>query len=170
MACPFPLCKWTGYPGTNAVWLPPHLLLPHLLPCAAELLVTYRSRHFQLHPLCSVTYQWASCRKKKTWWPSSWQSLCTDPAILNVHLSRFVLETRKSNSVYYPPKTLYLILCGILQHMRSINRVNASHVRKITLTHHLGIVISLLVNSNKLLLVFSQAHMFRQDIILNLVL
>ena len=47
--------------------------------------------------------------------------MCTDPAILSVHLSRFVLETRKSNSEYYPPKTLYLILCGILRHMRSIN-------------------------------------------------
>ena len=28
--------------------------------------------------------------------------MCTDPAILSVHLSRFVLE----NSEYYPPKTL----------------------------------------------------------------
>ena len=47
--------------------------------------------------------------------------MCTNPTILSVHLSRFVLKTRKSNSEYYPPKTLYLILCGILRHMRSIN-------------------------------------------------
>ena len=44
-----------------------------------------------------------------------------DPAILNTHLSRFVLETRKANGEFYPPKTLHQLLCGLLRHMRVIN-------------------------------------------------
>lgn len=47
--------------------------------------------------------------------------MCTDPATLNTQLSRFVLETRKSNGKNYPPKTLHQLLCGILRHMRSTN-------------------------------------------------
>ena len=42
--------------------------------------------------------------------------MSNDPVILNLHLSRFVLETRKSNGEYYPPKTLHQLLCGILRH------------------------------------------------------
>ena len=45
----------------------------------------------------------------------------SDPAILNTHLSRFVLETRKANGEFYPPKTLHQLLCGVLRHMRDIN-------------------------------------------------
>ena len=41
---------------------------------------------------------------------------CSDPVILSSHLSRFVVETRKSTGEHYPPTTL---LCGILRHMRS---------------------------------------------------
>ena len=44
-----------------------------------------------------------------------------DPALLNTQLSRFVLETRKSNGEFYPPKTLHQLLCGLLRHMRDIN-------------------------------------------------
>ena len=44
-----------------------------------------------------------------------------DPAVLNAQLSRFVLETRKSNGEFYPPKTLHQLLCGLLRHMRDIN-------------------------------------------------
>ena len=46
---------------------------------------------------------------------------CNDPATLNTHLSRFVLETRKSNGDFYPPKTLHQLLCGLLRHMRDVN-------------------------------------------------
>ena len=45
---------------------------------------------------------------------------CNDPATLNTHFSRFVVETRKSNGDFYPPKTLHQLLCGLLrQHTKS---------------------------------------------------
>ncbi len=34
---------------------------------------------------------------------------------------RYVLETRKSNSELFPPKTIYLLLSGILRHARQVN-------------------------------------------------
>ena len=46
---------------------------------------------------------------------------CSDPAILNNHLSRFIVETRKSTGEKYPPATLHQLLCGILRHMRTKN-------------------------------------------------
>ena len=46
---------------------------------------------------------------------------CNDPATLNTHISRFVLETRKSNGDFYPPMTLHQLLCGVLRHMRAVN-------------------------------------------------
>ena len=46
---------------------------------------------------------------------------CNDPATLNTHISRFVLETRKSNVDFYPPKTLHQLLRGVLRHMRAVN-------------------------------------------------
>ncbi len=36
-------------------------------------------------------------------------------------LMRYVLETRKSNSELFPPKTFYLLLSGILRHARQVN-------------------------------------------------
>ncbi len=44
-----------------------------------------------------------------------------DPDIINFQLSRFVVETRKSNGVRYPPSTLNQLLCGLLRCMREIN-------------------------------------------------
>ena len=46
---------------------------------------------------------------------------CSDPATLNTHLSRFVVETRKANGELYPPKTVHQLLCGLLRHMRDVN-------------------------------------------------
>ena len=46
---------------------------------------------------------------------------CNDPATLITHISRFVLETHKSNDDFYPPKILHQLLCGLLQHMRDVN-------------------------------------------------
>ena len=45
----------------------------------------------------------------------------SEPEIINTQLSRYVVETRKSNGDYYPPKTLHQLLCGLLRHMRSVN-------------------------------------------------
>jgi hypothetical protein len=45
----------------------------------------------------------------------------TDPQTLNIHLARFIVETRKSNGDLYPPATLHQLLCRILPHMRSKN-------------------------------------------------
>ena len=130
-----------------------------------DLLYCSRKFHRQLHPLCSVRYRRASRSSKgitpantdKTtkWAMSNFEAwklarnqkhpddqvpddlfMCTDPAILSVHLSRFVLETRKSNSEYYPPKTLYLILCGILRHMRSINPGCVNFLDKMSGSNH----------------------------------
>ena len=47
---------------------------------------------------------------------------CTDPKLLNRHLSRFVLEMRKSNGERYPPATLHHLLCGLLRHLNSRTR------------------------------------------------
>ena len=47
--------------------------------------------------------------------------MSTDANILNTHLSRFVVETRKSNGEAYPPATLHQLLCGVLRHMRDCN-------------------------------------------------
>ena len=46
---------------------------------------------------------------------------CSDPKILNRHLSCFVLKTRKSNGERYPPATLHHLLCGLLRHFRQQN-------------------------------------------------
>ena len=46
---------------------------------------------------------------------------CTDPQVLNNHLSKYVVETRKSNGDFYPPVTIHQLLCSILRHMRSKN-------------------------------------------------
>ena len=46
---------------------------------------------------------------------------CTDQQTLNNTLSKFVVETRKSNGDLYPPQTLHQLLCGVLRHMRSKN-------------------------------------------------
>ena len=43
---------------------------------------------------------------------------CTDPVTLNKHLSKFIVETRKSSGELYPPVTLHQLLCGILRYMR----------------------------------------------------
>ena len=45
--------------------------------------------------------------------------LCSDPELLNLHLSRFVIETRKANGEIYPPSTLHQLLCGILRFMHN---------------------------------------------------
>ena len=47
--------------------------------------------------------------------------LSSDPELLNLHLSRFVIETRKANGEVYPPSTLHQLLCGILRFMREHN-------------------------------------------------
>ena len=47
--------------------------------------------------------------------------VCSDPELLNQHLSRFVIETRKANGEVYPPSTLHKLLCGILRFMREHN-------------------------------------------------
>ena len=39
-------------------------------------------------------------------------------ADINKHLSRFVVEARKQNADDYPPRSIYLIMCGLLRHMR----------------------------------------------------
>ncbi len=37
------------------------------------------------------------------------------PDVLSNYLSRFIVETRKSNGEHYPPSTLHQLLCGILR-------------------------------------------------------
>ena len=47
--------------------------------------------------------------------------LCSDPELLNLHLSKFIIETRKANGEVYPPSTLHQLLCGILRLIREHN-------------------------------------------------
>ena len=42
--------------------------------------------------------------------------LSTKPEVLNKHLSRYIVETRKPKGDLYPPSTLYQLLCGICGH------------------------------------------------------
>ena len=44
-----------------------------------------------------------------------------DPGQLATHLSRFVVEAKKTNGEFYPPSTLHLILCALLRHKRDIS-------------------------------------------------
>ena len=50
---------------------------------------------------------------------------------MNSWLSRFVLEARKRNGEAYPGKSLYLICCGLLRHLRDydsqINFLDEKH-------------------------------------------
>ena len=48
---------------------------------------------------------------------------CTDPQTLNSTLSKFIVETRKSNGPgeLYPSQTLHQLLCGVLRHMCNKN-------------------------------------------------
>ena len=62
---------------------------------------------------------------------------CTDPITLNNHLSRFVVEARKSTGEHYPPATLHQLLCGILRHMRSKNPGCPNFLDKDTRFRHL---------------------------------
>ena len=52
---------------------------------------------------------------------------CTDPVTLNKHLSKFIVETRKSSGELYPPVTLHQLLCGILRYMRRDTRFKRLH-------------------------------------------
>lgn len=47
--------------------------------------------------------------------------LCSDKEVLSNILSRYVVETRKTNGELYPPKTLYQLMCGLLRHMKECN-------------------------------------------------
>ena len=47
--------------------------------------------------------------------------LYSNKEIITSILSPFVVETRKTNGVAYPPKTLYQIMCGLLRHMNECN-------------------------------------------------
>ena len=44
-----------------------------------------------------------------------------DPNLLNTHLSRFAVETRKTDGIKYPPATIHQLLCGLLRHMKEVN-------------------------------------------------
>ncbi len=48
---------------------------------------------------------------------------CTDPDTINNQLSKFIVETRKTNGAQYLPATLHSLLCGILRCMRESNPV-----------------------------------------------
>ena len=48
---------------------------------------------------------------------------CTDPDTINNQLSKFIVETRKTNGAQYPLATLHSLLCGVLRCMRESNPV-----------------------------------------------
>ncbi|XP_061190433.1 uncharacterized protein LOC133198345 [Saccostrea echinata] len=36
---------------------------------------------------------------------------------LNFYLGRFIVETRRKNGIWYPPRSVCLISCGVLRHL-----------------------------------------------------
>ena len=52
---------------------------------------------------------------------------------INFNMSRFVLEVRRQDGEPYPPRSLYIIMCGILRHLResgvSFNFFDEKYVR-----------------------------------------
>ena len=51
-----------------------------------------------------------------------------EPTSLNKWLSAFVAETRKVNGEPYPPTTLHLLLSGLQQHMKAVNKERAPNI------------------------------------------
>lgn len=49
--------------------------------------------------------------------------IAMSPESMNFWLSRFIMEARKRDGGDYPPKSLYLISCGLLRHLKD-NEVN----------------------------------------------
>ena len=49
--------------------------------------------------------------------------ISTDPAPLFKWLTHFVAEAQRKDGANYPPKTIYLLLTGLLRHMRSRNPI-----------------------------------------------
>ena len=45
----------------------------------------------------------------------------TDTAVLSKWLSLFVAETRKQDGSRYPPKSVYMVLTGLLRHMHTLS-------------------------------------------------
>ena len=45
----------------------------------------------------------------------------TDTAVLSKWLSLYVAETRKQDGSRYPPKSIYMLLTGLLRHMRTFS-------------------------------------------------
>ncbi len=45
----------------------------------------------------------------------------SDAQVLVKHLSRFAIETRKTNGDNYPPSTIHSLLAGLLRHMKENN-------------------------------------------------
>ena len=64
--------------------------------------------------------QWVSSRSLFDPVPDDFL-MSTDIQTITKQLSRFIVETRKSNGGLYPPATLHQLLCGILRHMRKKN-------------------------------------------------
>lgn len=56
-----------------------------------------------------------------TLYQTTFFNVYTDPELLNNHLSKSVVETRKLNGDLYPPATIHQLLCSILRYMRNKN-------------------------------------------------
>ena len=133
------MCSWTDCPGNaDAEPLPERELLPSTIrpqPTARFALASDQELDKLAEGLvpentAKIT-NWA-LKNFKQWMPVRNECcptdpvpddffLSADPRAINNHLSRFVVETRKSNGDHYPPATLHQLLCGILWHMRSKN-------------------------------------------------
>ena len=138
------MCNWTGCPGVNSELLPPEdrieplpsvssskqPLLPQRFNFASdEKLAELAKGHIPANTSKSTKWAlkvfelWSQARNiSHTEDPIPEDLLsCNDPAILNVHLSHFAVESRKSNGDYYPPATIHQLLCGLLRHMSDTN-------------------------------------------------
>ena len=148
MACSYSpsclgMCEWTDCPGTGAVSTLPRPATPPIVASLDRLTsptsAVKRFKFAKEEELSQFTKglvpqntskstKWA-LNNFEAWMKSRNLSCpdnpvpediltCSDPEILNLYLSRFVIETRKANGDDYPPSTLHQLL---LRFMREHN-------------------------------------------------
>ena len=67
--------------------------------------------------------EWQKCRNERSSADEVPEDIleCTQPDVLCKWLSLYVAETRKKDGSQYPPKSIYILLTGILRRMRQLN-------------------------------------------------
>ena len=144
------MCEWTDCPGKGRVNITPHpqaaakdrpstsssATRKEILPPTERFNYASEDELFQLSKghipantvrsterALKVFRMWKEARNERSPQNAVPDNLFEDgdPSQLTTHLSRFIVEVRKTNGEFYPPSTLHLLLCALLWHMRDIN-------------------------------------------------